>query len=25
LGLQMLQRFAKWDGKIPQKSGNKGK
>jgi glutamine amidotransferase len=24
LGLQMLQRFAKWDGKIPPKSGNRG-
>jgi glutamine amidotransferase len=25
LGLQMLQRFAKWDGKIPAKSENRGK
>ena len=24
-GLQMLRRFAKWDGKIPLKSGSKGK
>jgi glutamine amidotransferase len=25
LGLQLLQRFAKWDGKIPAKSENRGK
>ncbi|MGP8079327.1 MAG: imidazole glycerol phosphate synthase subunit HisH [Dehalococcoidales bacterium] len=24
LGLQMLARFAKWDGKVPPKSGNRG-
>ena len=25
LGLQMLQRFAKWDGKVPPKSEKRGK